>query len=530
MQSKLSIKTRLVFSFAGFTSAMLFLLYFLTSLWYRGNQRDQIDHFLELDASNTRAVLITFLANEDRSAGGRSDPLYTADFARFLSTFLLQRSNKPDSYKTTLLIADSSGHIISISNQALNLDPDMLNPGKISIYDEKTLGERGLLFSVRYEGLDYRILQMPLLLGGKTAGSIRLACLLDPVIRSSSDFLLRACLLFLFSVCLLSLSGFFLATLILRPVRSMSATMNRVTERNLSSRLDLLPGNDELSTLALTFNKTLDRIENAYRIQEQLVSDLSHQLRTPLTSMRGAVEMAMHKTHSVRGYQEILETTIVEIDRITSLVNTMLTYAKLDGYIERLESSPCDLVLLLVETIGDLAPLWDEKSIHFVYRFFRNRSVQEFTPENDDEPLLPPSVYNLCILDLDAFRFKQAVINILDNAYKHTANGGSIAIELHFDSAAGTVRIVIINSGAPIPLASLPHLFSPFYQGESMQNQTLEIGAEEAEKSITGFGLGLSICRRIVEMHQGTIRAFNPETGGAAFEIIVPVRQAPMTN
>jgi signal transduction histidine kinase len=314
---------------------------------------------------------------------------------------------------------------------------------------------------------------------------------------------------------------------ILSPAGSMSAKMNRVTERNLSSRLELPAGNDELSTLAVTFNHNLDRIENAYRFQEQLVSDLSHQLRTPLTSMRGTVEVAMHKARSVEEYQAVLESNLAEIDRITALVNTMLTLAKLDGHIERLRYSPCDLVELLEETIGELAPLWEEKFIHFIYRFFQNHRAEEFRAENALAPRLPAFVHDLFIIEVDAFRFKQAIINILDNAYKYTPYEGWISIELYPEvlGDAGTCRFVIMNNGPSIPAATLPHLFTRFFQLDISQRPTEERTAGSVDKMARGFGLGLSICRRIVEMHQGKIRAFNPVTGGAAFEIILPIRQ-----
>jgi signal transduction histidine kinase len=319
-----------------------------------------------------------------------------------------------------------------------------------------------------------------------------------------------------------------LVTRMLSPGRSTSAEMNRVIESNLSSRLELLTGNDELSTMAVSFNNNLDRIENAYRFQEQLVSDLSHQLRTPLTAMRGTVEVAMHKARSLEEYQAILAGNLAEIDRITALVNTMLMLAKLDGHIERLQYSSCNLVELLEEIIEELAPLWEEKSIHFIYRFFQDHTVEEFRAENAAAPRLPAFVHDLFIIEVDAFRFKQAIINVLDNAYKYTPHEGQISIELYREvlGDAKACRFVIMNNGPSIPAAALPHLFTRFFQVDIPQRQTNELPAGSVDDRARGFGLGLSICRRIVEMHQGKIRAFNPALGGAAFEIILPIRQS----
>jgi signal transduction histidine kinase len=265
---------------------------------------------------------------------------------------------------------------------------------------------------------------------------------------------------------------------------------------------------DQLQAENLTLHKNID-------FQEQLVNDLSHQLRTPLAAMRGAIEISMHKARSVPEYQSILESNIAEIDRITALVNTMLSFAKLDGQIERLQYKICDLLKLLEETVGELGPLWEEKSIHFVYRLFRNKEVEEFSTSGAGIPGPLESAFGQFTIEADGFLLKQAIINILDNAYKHTSAGGQITVELYRDipDNPGFCRTVIMNTGPSIPETTLPHLFTPFFQGDS---SLLPSGAK-------GFGLGLSICRRIVEMHQGKIRAFNPESGGAAFEIILPV-------
>jgi signal transduction histidine kinase len=318
-----------------------------------------------------------------------------------------------------------------------------------------------------------------------------------------------------------------LITRILSPTPTMSPVTLHITERFLDSRLESLAGNDEISSLAVTFNQNLDRIENAYRFQEQLVSDLSHQLRTPLTAMRGSIEVAMHKARSVVEYQAILDSNLAEIDRITALVNTMLMLAKLDGHIERLQYSESNLVELLEETVSDLTPLWTEKSIRFIYRFIQNNRSEEFRTLNTIVPSLPSRISDLFNIEVDVFRFKQAIINILDNAYKYTPEGGRIVFELcpEVPGDSGTCCFAIMNNGPAIPEATLPHLFTRFFQVDIPEGQPDAVPGGPVASITRGFGLGLSICRRIVEMHRGKIRAFNPETGGAAFEIVIPVRQ-----
>ncbi len=528
---QLSVKANLIVFFAAFNAALLLILYLLTANWYNASQVRQMDTFLHTEASGIATLLSTFLGEDgNRRPSGEGDSFQDPVFTKFLSNFLVQRLNRPIMFNTTLSLADTAGRLISVSNQAFNLDPRFLIENSARIYDKRSASSEVELFSVEFNNLDYRVLQMPFKEKGKVAGWIRLACLLESSVQSSIPFLALAGLVFFLSIAINVLSAIFLVTKILLPIKKMNAAMNRVTERNLSSRLELLAGTDEISTLALTFNHTLDSMEKAYRSQEQLVSDLSHQLRTPLTSMRGAVELGMQKARSVKDYHGILESTIVGIDRITSLVNTMLTLAKLDGHIESLRYSQCDLVNLLEETIEDLAPLWEEKSIkfNFRYRFYKDHRIEEFQTANRESLPVPPSISALFVIEADALRFKQAIINLLDNAYKHTPIGGLISLELYREvtGEARYCRFVIMNDGPSIPETTLEHLFTPFYQGDVSERQADALPLVSGSAVTRGFGLGLSICRRIVEMHQGKIRAFNPVSGGAAFEIILPVKQS----
>jgi len=527
MTQKSSIKTNLILVSVGITSALMFSLYLGAIIWFNNNHRKQMDVFLHTEGTGIAGLLSTFLSREKVGTTRDNGLLVDPNFTRLMEAYMVQRSHKPLSYPTTLVIADSMGHFISSTDEALHINPGFLATKFPNSYDQLQIGKDANLFSVRYENVNYRVLETPIELDGRLVGTVRLACVLEPAIRGSFHFILMTGLFFLISVLINGVSAILLMTRILKPVGKMSATMTRISEGKLNTRLELLAGNDEFSTLATTFNTALDRIENASRFQDQLVSDLSHQLRTPLTAMRGTVEVAMLKDHSKDEYQAILESNLAEIDRITSLVNTMLSLAKLDGHAERLQYSRCDLVELLDETIRELEPLWDAKAIHFLYRIFQNQTSVEYRAETTAVPQIPARISNMFIVELDRFRFKQAVINILDNAYKYSPYGGQISIELYPEIAEDPrfCGFVIMNNGPSIATATLPHMFSRFFQNDILHSQGTGSLSETVPESARGFGLGLSICRRIVELHMGKIRAFNPVSGGAAFEIILPLQR-----
>ena len=522
-----SIKTNLILVSVGITSALMFTLYLVAAIWYTSNQREQMDVFLHTEGTAISSLLSTFLSPEKDGIIRGSGVLVDPHFTRLMEDYMVQRNHKPLTYPTTLVIADSMGHFVSSTDDALHINPGFLATKFPGSYDQRQIGKDANLFSVQYENVDYRVLETPIELDGKRVGTVRLACLLTQTTSATSHFILMTGIFFLVSVGINAISAVLLMTRILKPVGKMSATMTRISEGKLNTRLELLPGRDEFSTLATTFNTALDSIENASRFQDQLVSDLSHQLRTPLTSMRGMVEVAMLKDHTKDEYQAILESNLAEIDRITSLVNTMLSLAKLDGHSERLKFSRCDLVGLLDETIRELEPLWDAKAIHFLYRIFQNNGVVEYRAENTAVPQIPARISNLFIVELDLFQFKQVVINILDNAYKYSPYGGQIGIELYPEIVGepGYCGFVVMNNGPAIAPATLPNMFTRFFQNDILHHQTEGSLSDTVSESARGFGLGLSIARRIVEMHQGKIRAFNPVTGGAAFEILLPLKR-----
>ncbi len=524
MAKQSSIKSNLIVVSVGISSALMFILYLVSAIWYNANQRHQMDVFLHTEGVEIASLLSTFITHEKSGILHEKGLLVDPNFTRLMEAYMVQRNHKPLAYPTTLVIADSLGHFVSSTDEALHINPGFLATKFPNSYDQKLIGKDANLFSVNYEKADYRVLETPIELDGRMVGTVRLACLLKQATSTSFHFILMMGIFFLISVLINAVSAIFLMTRILKPVGKMSATMTRISEGKLNTRLELLAGNDEFSTLATTFNTALNQIETASRFQDQLVSDLSHQLRTPLTSMRGMVEVALLKVHTNEEYRSILESNMAEIDRITSLVNTMLSLAKLDGHDERLQYQRCDLVGLLDETIRELEPLWDAKAIHFLYRIFQNQDMVEYQATNTAVPQVPVRISSLFIVELDLFRFKQAVINILDNAYKYSPHGGQITIELYSEIVGepGFCGFVVMNNGPAIATATLPHMFTRFFQNDILHRQAKDSLSESVSENPRGFGLGLSICRRIVHMHQGKIRAFNPVTGGAAFEILIP--------
>jgi two-component system, OmpR family, heavy metal sensor histidine kinase CusS len=279
--------------------------------------------------------------------------------------------------------------------------------------------------------------------------------------------------------------GIFLSRQALRPVADSIRAARRLDPANLSERLPRTGADDELDELAGTINGLLDRL-GAYHTQiTRFTADASHELRSPLGAMRAAVEVALQKPREAEEYRSVLASLGEQCERLTSLVNGLLLLARADAGEVLLRRETVDLAALACEVGEMFDPLAEEKGIQLITHA---RS--------------PVTVAG------DASRLRQLVTNLLDNAIRFTEPGGSVT--LWVDGIADRAMVRVKDTGIGIPAMRLPHIFERFYQAD-------------AARSSEGCGLGLSICRWIVNAHGGTIEARNGEVNGAEFTVRLPL-------
>jgi signal transduction histidine kinase len=487
----LSVKQKILLSLWLITFLMLTLAGILASVWFTNDQSSRLDDFLTRETRSFQEVLNTFVSVDDRN-GGQID-FASSDFKEFLSENFQQRLNRPLPYKTTMGVFDTSGQPVELTNEALSLAV----PGADKAKD---------FWLTTLEGPPgYRVAVLPLRYDGRLLGTVRLACITVSLGEVWSSFL--SSLVTVLAVVFLAFGtlGTVLIHWSLRSVREMSDSAQDISESHLDLRLAVPPGHDEVSVMAETLNKLIARLERDFQFEEALVGQLSHELRTPLTILRGRNEVALDR-HPPEGVKRVLEDNLADIDNIVSLLNTLLNLARLDSRMETVANQPCDLAPVLRDLIDELEPLWDEKQIHFQYSLAG-------APDWDRCPPLMAMG--------DPFLLRQVFLNLLTNAYKYTPAWGEIGLSVH---AAGsretpTWRIVVSNPGPAIPEEALELVFKRFYRVEAQHPERFE-RASGLEQS--GFGLGLSIAKSMVELQNGHIRAFNPEGGGAAFEVLLP--------
>jgi heavy metal sensor kinase len=282
--------------------------------------------------------------------------------------------------------------------------------------------------------------------------------------------------------------GLFLSRQALRPVAASIRAARRIDPENLVERLPLTGAGDELDELAATINGLLDRLEANHAQIIRFTADASHELQSPLSAMRAAVEIALQKPRGAEDYRNVLASLGEQCERLTALVNGLLLLARADAGEVVIRREHVDLAALACDVAEMFDPLAEERGIRLVL-----------------------DVSGPVTVSGDPARLRQLVTNLVDNAVRFTAPGGSVTLRV--DGVDHRAHLRVTDTGIGIAAEHLPHIFERFYQAD-------------AARSTGGCGLGLSICRWIVKAHGGTIEAESKNAEGAKFTVVLPVQSA----
>ena len=277
--------------------------------------------------------------------------------------------------------------------------------------------------------------------------------------------------------------GWYMSGRVLRPVRVITETARRASERHLGERLALDGARDELKELADTFDDMLERLDTAFAIQRRFVANASHELRTPLTVMRTAIDVTLAKpSPTARQLTDMAVRVRRSIDKAESMIEALLTLAVSEQ--GRLSTEFTDLATWAEDAIDAAAPQIERLDL---------RVEAELAPaETTGDPQL----------------LERIVSNLVDNAVRHNQPGGWIRLRTGTRDAA--VYLEIANSGPVIPVDAVPSLFEPFRR---MEPRT---GIRD------GAGLGLSIARSVVTAHHATVTARSQPAGGLDISVVIP--------
>lgn len=277
----------------------------------------------------------------------------------------------------------------------------------------------------------------------------------------------------------------------LSPIAKMNAEISKITAGNLEKRIDEGNGKDELATLALNFNQMLERLEAAFESQQQFVSNASHELRNPLAAMSSQLQAVLEKERDKESYQSTLRSLAEDTSRLIKLINGLLGLAQSD--VERQKG-----FFQLVRLDEVLFSAQQE----LINSFPKAQFLVEFGDLLEDESKL--------MVKGDASLLQTVFFNILENSCKFSSDK-RVRIRFEFDPTYTT--IFFEDDGIGIPEEELVKVFQPFYR------------AKNAILLNKGHGIGLSLCRKIIQLHQGELDVQSAEGVGTTLLVRIPTYQ-----
>jgi heavy metal sensor kinase len=286
---------------------------------------------------------------------------------------------------------------------------------------------------------------------------------------------------------LIGATGYAVARRALQPLDSMAKRAEKITAERLDERLPIANPKDELGHLGRVFNETLGRLERSFEQLRRFTADASHELRTPLTAIRSVGEVSLQRTGDAEYYRDIVGSMLEEANRLTKLVDSLLTMSRADAGRIPLQHTEFSVLDLAKEAGSVIEVLAEEKN-------------QTMTVEGD------PRV----VVRGDRLILRQALINLLDNAVKYSPKGGSV--EVRAGARNGDAFVDVRDSGPGIPFEHRSKVFDRFYRLDKSRSR------EEG-----GAGLGLSISQWAVEAHGGRIELDCDHGPGCTFRIRIPV-------
>jgi two-component system OmpR family sensor kinase len=285
--------------------------------------------------------------------------------------------------------------------------------------------------------------------------------------------------------------GYALVGRTLAPVDRIVDEVEAISDgRSLHRRLAFPEARDELARLTLTLNQMLGRLERSFMLLRRFTADASHELKTPLTVLRSGVERAITHPHAPADLMEVLEELLIEVNRMSEMVDSLLTLARADEGRAPLHLEEVDLREILADAAETANILGEHASVE----------VEVSVPRE----AIP--------MRADRSRLRQLLMNLLTNAIKYTPAGGNVWIGT--TTPDGQVVLTVRDSGIGIAPGDLLHVFDRFWRADNARSRTGDR---------PGAGLGLAICKWIAEAHGGSIGVQSRPGRGTAFTVTLPL-------
>ncbi|HLO43965.1 MAG TPA: HAMP domain-containing sensor histidine kinase [Leadbetterella sp.] len=455
----MKIRSKIAFQFTLIVA--LILVVFSVSLYYllEGYTKDEFNNYLK-DRAQTTAKLLIKEKNVDK---------------RLLK--IVDRNTLSSLYAAEVLVFNDENLVTYSNIDSVNkfpYSPEILEKIRKYKYHEANYQKKkvvGLMYTDEELKKDYLILAQ----AEDTYGEQKLSRIKDAMTIGLIS-----------SIFLTIIFGFVFAGQSLKPISRINQEVSQITAKDLTKKLSTGNNKDEIAQLARNFNEMLSRIEKSFELQKSFVSNASHELRTPLAAIKSEIQVALEKDRTPEQYKEILKSLNIDNQRLIQLINGLLQLAKSEKGDKTLQMVPIRIDEVLFEVQDEL------QHQHQNYRI----SI-DFEEIPDDDGTVTVNG-NKSLL-------KTLFNNLIDNACKYSENNMAV-INIRFNKSNCIINVA--DTGIGISKDDHEKIFEPFFRTKNSSNYK-------------GHGIGLSICKRIVDIHGGRIILKSELGEGSNFNVIL---------
>ncbi|MDP1726981.1 MAG: HAMP domain-containing sensor histidine kinase [Bacteroidota bacterium] len=452
----MNIKSILTIKFTGIVAAILLVFSIFT---YQFSDLFRKSQFPDRVKKRSKNTVSTFLDKKE----------LTVDILKLLYVKGLNRYPSEQ-----LLILDSNKNQIFSSHAPSKIELDLM---------EKLFNDNSE-YSISKSDTEYISYIVP----HQTGNYYVVSSAIDKVGHEKIKFLMYLLMvLFFTSIFVVAASGWIFSQQALKPISLVVSQVAMINEKNLHERVNEGNGKDEIAHLAIVFNKMLERLENSFIIQKSFVSNASHEFRTPLTVMKGQIEVLLLHKRNEEEYIQTFQSLLDDIQNQIQLINSLAELARANADFPHTSFKKISILEVIIESREELMRLKNRFKVQLEWGDF---------PE-DDELLHTFGDFSL---------LKSAFINLMDNACKFSIDHKCLC-KVNFNKYF--IEIYIEDKGVGINQEELPYIFEPFYRS----NQT---------RSVHGYGIGLSLVKKTIDIHQGNISVHSEEGIGTRIKVQLP--------
>ena len=431
----------------------------------------------------------------------KSTDLFLADKLHVLRTMLRERPNDWDALREEVELESAARRyehfyirLLNERNKPLLTTPAMADQVDLARLASRSLSrpERAVPMAGKH-GQAFRVASAAAPVGSPPTQTYTIQIAID--VSNEEELLTRYRFWFwgiLLATCaIFPLVGYQIARRGIRPVEEIAATARCISSTNLRERISPDGYPSELASLAGTFNKMLDGLEESFERISRFSADIAHDLRTPVNNIRGEAEVALARARSIDEYRDVLESCLEEAVRLSNLIGNLLFLAHTDSPLTHLNRERVDVAELL-------------SGVREYYEASAADGGISLTATRAAEPV---------IAELDRTLVQRAVGNLVSNAVAHTPPGGSVVLATNAEGP--TIRIEVADTGGGIPPEALPRVFDRFFRVDTSRSQ-----------ASGGSGLGLSIVQGIMTLHGGKVEISSQPGHGTRVTLRLPVSGA----